>query len=391
MELAKFLAFLAVVLPVAYGAPTQAATGELHPKILEAMKRDLGLDADQAHARVAREAAAANVIEQMRGSAGESFAGAWFDADTLHIGVTDEALAGEVTAAGATPIVMTNSLSKLEKAKADLDKVFIPQANTMSGGGSASGSSGSSSAAAGAGIASFFVDVASNRLVIEALGDDHGRAEELAAQIGLASGEYEVRTVEAMPTLYASVQGGDNYYIDNASRCSVGFAVTTGFVSAGHCGRTGSSATTPRGQPLGTFAGSVFPGSADMSYVRTVSGTGLNGSINGYGQGNLPVSGSNVAAIGASVCRSGATTQVHCGTIRARGATINYPEGSVTGLTQTTVCAEQGDSGGSFYAGSQAQGVTSGGNGDCRSGGITYFQPVNEILETFGLTLVTGY
>ncbi|KAM3434550.1 hypothetical protein MY4824_005383 [Beauveria thailandica] len=393
MELAKFLAFLAVVLPVAYGAPTQAATGELHPKILEAMKRDLGLDADQAHARVAREAAAANVIEQMRGSAGESFAGAWFDADTLHIGVTDEALAGEVTAAGATPIVMTNSLSKLEKAKADLDKVFIPQANTLSGGGgSASGSSGSSSAAAGgAGIASFFVDVASNRLVIEALGDDHGRAEELAAQIGLASGEYEVRTVEALPTLYASVQGGDNYFIDNASRCSVGFAVTTGFVSAGHCGRTGSSATTPRGQPLGTFAGSVFPGSADMSYVRTVSGTGLNGSINGYGQGNLPVSGSNVAAVGASVCRSGATTQVHCGTIRARGATINYPEGSVTGLTQTTVCAEQGDSGGSFYAGSQAQGVTSGGNGDCRSGGITYFQPVNEILETFGLTLVTGY
>ncbi|OAA41984.1 Peptidase S1A, streptogrisin [Beauveria brongniartii RCEF 3172] len=388
MELAKFLAFLAVVLPVAYGAPTQAATGELHPKILEAMKRDLGLDADQAHARVAREAAAANVIEQMRGSAGESFAGAWFDADTLHIGVTDEALAGEVTAAGATPIVMTNSLSKLEKAKADLDKVFIPQANTMSG-GSASGSSGSSSAA-GAGIASFFVDVASNRLVIEALGDNHDRAEELAAQIGLASGEYEVRTVEELPTLYASVQGGDNYYIDNASRCSVGFAVTTGFVSAGHCGRTGSSATTPRGQPLGTFAGSVFPGSADMSYVRTVSGTGLNGSINGYGQGNLPVSGSNVAAIGASVCRSGATTQVHCGTIRARGATINYQEGSVTGLTQTTVCAEQGDSGGSFYAGSQAQGVTSGGNGNCRSGGITYFQPVNEILETFSLTLVTG-
>ncbi|KGQ05981.1 Streptogrisin-C [Beauveria bassiana D1-5] len=362
MELAKFLALLAVVLPVTYGAPTQAAaTGELHPKILEAMKRDLGLDADQAHARVAREAAAANVIEQMRGSAGESFAGAWFDADTLHIGVTDEALAGEVTAAGATPIVMTNSLSKLEKAKADLDKVFIPQANTLSGG-----------------------------LVIEAIGDNHGRAEELAAQIGLASGEYEVRTVEELPTLYASVQGGDNYFIDNASRCSVGFAVTTGFVSAGHCGQTGSSATTPRGQPLGTFAGSVFPGSADMSYVRTVSGTGLNGSINGYGQGNLPVSGSNVAAVGASVCRSGATTQVHCGTIRARGATINYQEGSVTGLTQTTVCAEQGDSGGSFYAGSQAQGVTSGGNGNCRTGGITYFQPVNEILETFGLTLVTG-
>ncbi|KAM3505672.1 hypothetical protein MY10362_002824 [Beauveria mimosiformis] len=393
MELAKFLAFLAVVLPVAYGVPTQAATGELHPKILEAMKRDLGLDADQAHARVAREAAAANVIEQMRSSAGESFAGAWFDADTLHIGVTDEALAGEVTAAGATPIVMSNSLSKLEKAKADLDKVFIPQANAMSGesaSGSSSSAAGGTSSAAGAGIASFFVDVVSNRLVIEALGDSHDRAEELAAQIGLASGEYEVRTVEELPTLHASVQGGDQYFINNVSFCSVGFAVTTGFVSAGHCGRTGSRATTPRGEPLGTFAGSVFPGRADMSYVRTVSGTGLIGSINGYGRGNLPVLGSNVAAIGASVCRSGGTTQVHCGTIRARGATVNYSQGSVTGLTQTTACAEQGDSGGSFYAGSQAQGVTSGGTGDCRRGGITYFQPLNAILQTFGLTLVTA-
>ncbi|KAM3507390.1 hypothetical protein MY11210_007171 [Beauveria gryllotalpidicola] len=386
MELAKFLAFLAVVLPIAYGAPTtQAATGDLHPRILEAMKRDLGLDAEQANARVAQEAAAASVIEQMRGSAGASFAGAWLDANVLHIGITDEALAGEVRAAGATPIVMTNSLSKLEKAKADLDNIFIPQANTMGDDGSAA-SSGYDGA--GAGIASFFVDVASNRLVIEALGDSHGRAEELAAQVGLTASEYEVRTVEEMPTTFASVQGGDNYIINRAWRCSVGFSVTTGFVSAGHCGKVGATATTPNGQPLGTFAGSVFPGSADMSYVRTVSGTVLKGSINSYGKGDLPVSGSTVAAIGASVCRSGASSHVHCGTIRARDATVNYPQGTVRGLTRTDACADPGDSGGSFYAGSQAQGVTSGGNGNCRSGATIYFQPVNEILKAFSLTLV---
>jgi streptogrisin C len=54
------------------------------------------------------------------------------------------------------------------------------------------------------------------------------------------------------------------------------------------------------------------------------------------------------------------------------------------------VCAEPGDPGGSFVSGDQAQGVTSGGSGDCSSGGTTFFQPVNEILSALRLTLVTS-
>jgi hypothetical protein len=42
------------------------------------------------------------------------------------------------------------------------------------------------------------------------------------------------------------------------------------------------------------------------------------------------------------------------------------------------------------YSGAQAQGVTSGGSGNCQSGGTTYFQPVNEILSAYGLTLTRG-
>jgi streptogrisin C len=44
----------------------------------------------------------------------------------------------------------------------------------------------------------------------------------------------------------------------------------------------------------------------------------------------------------------------------------------------------------SWLSGNQAQGVTSGGSGNCASSGTTYFQPVNEILGRYGLTLVTG-
>ncbi|KAI1284131.1 trypsin [Xylaria sp. FL0933] len=375
MELTKFLAFLAVVLPVAYGAPSPVATS-LHPEILAAMKRDLGLDAREATARVAREHWAADVIEKLQSSTGESFAGAWIaeDGTTLNVGITDEALAAQVTAAGATPTVVANSLSKLQEAKLALDKQDISHAKTLD--------------TSSEGIAAYYVDVTANKLVLEALADSTAHAEALAKQVGLTPSEFEVRTVESMPSTFATVHGGDAYLINLTARCSVGFSVTTGFVSAGHCGTVGSSAYTSSGASLGTFSGSVFPGSADMSYIRTVSGTTLTGQINGYGSGNLPVSGSTAAAVGASICRSGSTSGVHCGTVRALGATVTYSQGRVTGLTQTNVCAEPGDSGGSYYSGAQAQGVTSGGSGDCTSGGITYFQPVNEILSTYGLTLV---
>ena len=101
------------------------------------------------------------------------------------------------------------------------------------------------------------------------------------------------------------------------------------------------------------------------------------------------MAGSREAIEGASVCRSGSTTDWQCGVIRQREASVTYPQGTVFGVTRTSVCAEPGDSGGSFISVDQAQGVTSGGSGDCVDGGVTYFQPVNEILTTYGLTLVT--
>lgn len=382
MELVKFLGLLAVVLPQAYGAPLQTTT-ELHPKMLAAMKRDLGLDASQATARVAREISAAEVIEQLRSSAGDSFAGAWVadDGETINVGVTDEALTGDVVAAGAKPTVVANSLTKLQKAKEALDNLDANQIKAL-------GADDAESVYEG--IAAWYVDVVSNKVVLQAVSDSTSRAQDLAAQVGLSEAEFEVQTVEEMPTTFATVRGGDAYLISNSARCSVGFSVTTGFVSAGHCGSPGNSVTTSSGASLGSFSGSVFPGSADMAYIRTVSGTTLTGTINGYGSGNLPVSGSTASAVGSSICRSGSTTGVHCGTVRSFDASVNYPEGTITGLTETDACAEPGDSGGSFYSGGDAQGVTSGGSGDCTNGGTTYFQPVGEILDTYGLTLVTA-
>jgi hypothetical protein len=56
-------------------------------------------------------------------------------------------------------------------------------------------------------------------------------------------------------------------------------------------------------------------------------------------------------------------------------------------MSRTTVCAEPGDSGGPLYSGTTALGLTSGGSGNCSSGGVTYFQPVVEALNRYGVSV----
>jgi hypothetical protein len=94
-----------------------------------------------------------------------------------------------------------------------------------------------------------------------------------------------------------------------------------------------------------------------------------------------------IESTGATVYRRGSTTGIHSGKVTALNSTVNYSEGSVSGLIRTTVCAEPGDSGGSLYSGSTANGLTSGGSGNCTSGGVTYFQPVVEPLSAYGVSV----
>ncbi|KAJ6785697.1 hypothetical protein PWT90_00990 [Aphanocladium album] len=375
MELTCLLSFLAMTLPIAYGAPTEASEN-LHPKILEAMKRDLGLNAEQATARVQHDIYASEVIEKVRGSISSSFAGGWIDASKIYVGVTDKTAADQVTAAGAVPVIMSASLDKLESAKDALNKHFA--------------SRGQGSKPQSSNIASYFIDVATNKLVVEALDDGRDYAKELGSLANLPESNFEIRRVDQLPTTTASVIGGDAFIINGNTRCSIGFAVDGGFVAAGHCGRRGDDVTTQSGDSLGTFAGSSFPG-RDMSYVETNNNVNLYGLIDNYQGGTLPVRGSRESAVGASVCRSGSTTGVHCGTIQGKDQTVLFDGvNNVNGLTRTSACCDHGDSGGPYYSGSQGQGVTSGQNGNCNSNGYSWFYPLNPILNEYGVSLVTN-
>ena len=98
-------------------------------------------------------------------------------------------------------------------------------------------------------------------------------------------------------------------------------------------------------------------------------------------------SGAGDATVGENVQRSGSTTGVHGGTVTALNASVTYEEGTVDGLIDTDVCAEPGDSGGSLFDGGTALGLTSGGSGDCTSGGETFFQPVPAALSALGASI----
>lgn len=122
----------------------------------------------------------------------------------------------------------------------------------------------------------------------------------------------------------------------------------------GHAG----DRTTGSNQSQGTFQASSFP-TNDFSWVKVNANWTPRGVVDRYDGTTIPVRGSEEAAVGASICRSGSTSGFHCGTVQAKDSTVRYAEGTVFGLTCTDVCAEPGDSGGSFISDDQAQGVTS--------------------------------
>jgi streptogrisin D len=111
------------------------------------------------------------------------------------------------------------------------------------------------------------------------------------------------------------------------------------------------------------------------------------GNVNLYNGSFQEITSAGDASVGQQVQRSGSTTGLHGGTVTGVNATVNYAEGTVTGLIQTNVCAEGGDSGGALFAGEVALGLTSGGSGNCSSGGTTFFQPVPEALGVYNVNV----
>ncbi|WP_017236541.1 carbohydrate-binding protein [Streptomyces sp. SS] len=355
--------------PAAGTAAQTLGAASAQPELLLAMGRDLGLTRAQALDRLANEAEAGATAARLRQDLGGAFAGAWVDgaeAGTLTVATTRPSDTAAIRATGARALLVPHGLTALERVKETLDRAATSEVPVR------------------------YVDVRANVLVVEET--EAGAGARLVRATGVPRELVRVVRATAAPRPLYDIRGGDAYYMGGGGRCSVGFAVTRGttqgFATAGHCGRAGTTTSGFNQVAQGTFQGSVFPGN-DMAWVAANPSWTATPYVKGSGGTNVQVTGSVLQPVGASVCRSGSTTGWHCGTVQQHNTSVTYPEGTITGVTRTTVCAEPGDSGGSYISGSQAQGVTSGGSGTCASGGTTFFQPLNPLLQNYGLTLRT--
>ena len=333
------LATVAFVTPQAQAAPAQALTPQQTASLSTQLQQQLGTT---------------------------HTAGSYVDNGKLVVTVTDSASAATVRAKGAVAKVVTRSSADLEAATNTLDRTAkIP--------GTA-----------------WAVDPATNQVLISAdstvTGAKLAKLQKAAKALGSAA------RVEQVPGTFTPRLSGGQAIYGGGYRCSLGFNVRSGstyyFLTAGHCGNVASSwySNSSQTTKIGNTYDSWFPGN-DFALVQyTTTGT-PPGNVYLYNGSYQDITTAGTPSVGQTVYRSGSTTGVHSGTVTALNSTVNYAEGTVTGLIRTTVCAEGGDSGGSLYAGTVAYGLTSGGSGNCSSGGVTYFQPVVEALNYYGVSV----
>ncbi|MFI7345759.1 S1 family peptidase [Streptomyces sp. NPDC049936] len=302
----------------------------------------------------------------------ERTAGHWVGADGRPVvAVTDERTAETVRRAGAEAKVVRHSMSELRSATSTLRSApRVP--------GTA-----------------WALDYRSNEVVVR--GDRTVSTSNWSRLTGVAEGIGGFVRMERTEGAFTTRLNGAVPILSTAGRCSAGFNVTDGrsefILTAGHCGPTGSVWFRDGGgdRQVGKTVAGSFPGD-DFSLVEYANGKAGDGAdVVAVGDGKgVRITGTGEPAVGQRVFRSGSTSGLRDGQVTALDATVNYPEGTVSGLIETDVCAEPGDSGGPMFSEGVALGVTSGGNGDCAKGGTTFFQPLPEAMESLGVRLIVA-
>ena len=380
-------AALALALATAAGS---AMAGDAHPALKAAMQRDLGLSEQQLGQYLKAERLAVQQTQALEQSQGRHFAGSWIERGAdgeYRVVVASTSIAAQRAPAGVDVRNVRHSALTLDAAKSSLDGVVARRGGR-----------------APEGVYGWFVDVRSNSVTVDVAPGAVLKAIDFIALSGADTDTVRFRTVGDAPRPLATLQGGSEYLSTTSTGtyyCSVGFSVTRngaqGFATAGHCGDAGDVASVLARRALsriGTFQASNFP-NADRAWVQVDNSHTMRPYVSSSG-GDVAVRGSQEAPIGAAVCRSGRTTGWKCGTIEAKNVSVSYgADGTVNGMTQVKVCAEGGDSGGSFITNDgQGQGVLSGGNYSCKGKqaqlATSYFQPLNPLLQSYGLTLSTA-
>ncbi|PTM85748.1 S1 family peptidase [Streptomyces sp. VMFN-G11Ma] len=328
---------------------------------------------------------ASDLAAQLQGQLGQAFAGSYYDSASRQLVVNlisgDNNVVAQAKKAGAKVREVNNSLAALKAGAQTLKaKATIP--------GTA-----------------WAVDPKTNKLAVTADSTVTGANWDRLTSTVKSLGDGMATVKKSSGTFKTLISGGDAIFAQadgGTVRCSLGFNVkasdgSPAFLTAGHCGVAAKQwSDSQTGQPIATVDQATFPGNGDFSLVKYDDPNTQAASEVNTGEGQaVQITQAADATVGEQVFRMGSTTGLHDGTVTGLDATVNFqsetdPNGvdTVTGLIQTDVCAEAGDSGGSLFTqDGAAVGMTSGGSGDCTSGGETFFQPVTAALQATGATL----
>ncbi len=268
------------------------------------------------------------------------------------VNVVEGAAATAVSEPGVTTRVVSRSSAELDAARAELEAV------------------------SGATHSTIATDPRTNQVVLTVAddADDAAAADLLAAADGLGDA---VRVEHVDGGFEKAIYGGEAI-TGGGTRCSAGFNASSGgqnyVVDAGHC--TGAVSNWNIGPSLDAS----FPGD-DYGLIRNDTGS-APGAVSLYNGSVQNINSAANAYVGQSICKSGSTTGLTCGTVQATNVTVNYPQGPVYQLVQTSASVNSGDSGGALFAGSTGLGITSG-----MGGGSSFFQPLVEALNAYGVSL----
>lgn len=368
-----------------------ASTPRYQPEMVRALAASLGVDEKAATDRLDRQDAQQKRLAELS-KGGLADDGAFFDASgKLTVNAEDRADVARFEKAGLDARLPARGESTLDRIKAQLDA--------------------SAAKKAPAGVVAWSVDLAADKVVVKVNSDRSAPAKAFLAAAAKHGSAVKIVRGEEKLAPQAAIYPGSKMTINNTTGwCSVGYGARDRsgnqyLVTAGHC-----VANLPTLRYDGTaFAKGVKTRyalgtrSVDMGIASVNSGHSITTSVGTWGNTSpIAVRGSNRAYSGASICKSGATTGWTCGSVGSYNVSVTYidrnggPDTVVTGLATSSVCTEGGDSGGAYISGNQAQGMTSGGptnqrcTGGVNSRGSSYFQPLDDTLRYYGLTLNTN-
>lgn len=417
----------ALAAPVAESQPSGSEQVQLRLTEIESYKRDFGVSTEVAEENLAIQQRGAGIVELLKATQGDAYAGVWFDNQTGEFVLP---LLPSADRAEVTELLEDIGLGKsfrIQSARYRWAELEAAQKSVTA----------DLRPVSSKGLVKTSIDPRRNAVVIHEAQDLAGSA---AADLASAATEVavptefrssdvsrftpEVRTCNTFKPRICSMPlrggvamgtvthlGGGGYTFNNLGLCTTGFkAIGNVFgnrfmLTAGHCVAGGGldwGSETPASTvyEIGTVEEYNYGASGDWAKIKA-NGSEWDTSpwpseVAHYWENQTyPISYEAWSYLGEYVCFSGNKSGTSCGNVKELHEEGLYDEGSGTPLPPLNevpgVCNEGGDSGGPFFlfGANTALGMLTAGDGTTCATNIAYYTEITAATTNLGVTVGT--